>query len=297
MKSFFSLLLVFYLNTVLAFPTLAAKHMSSQKLGLHKKTEWQIVASFKFDTLCFLNILTGDPFYLDYYKDEYDQFAPKLTPLAQRALTKLKYEIKEKNHSIISASLSLYFSVTAAETLDEMLEVLIVFILFYSQPHGIKITGTRFLTHLSYPLSIVLNNAVHEMMHSPYSLARNHRLKLALDTLKADDFLMDKILHHNPDFGYNSFDGFIEEDCVQALEQIITEKFKMAKEAHQRWQENDDGMHVFAVALYSLMKQENYNQRRETFPSFLVRMIYSGKLSTGKIKPLYQTFYSTPSPY
>jgi len=168
-----------------------------------------------------------------------------------------------------------------------------VYMLLYSQPHGIKITGTRFLTDVAWPFAIVLRNAVHEMMHPPYDLANDEGLRNTLDLLKEDEFLMDKVLNHNPSFGYNSFEGFIEENCVQALEQIINEKLKIEKEAHQRWEESDDGMHVFAVALYSVMREENYNQKGELFRDFLVRMIRTGKLSPGKIKPIYDAFYQT----
>ncbi len=97
-----------------------------------------------------------------------------------------------------------------------------------------------------------MRNAIHEMMHPPFDLSRDRELKEALDGLRADAFLMDKVLNHNPSFGYNSFEGFIEEDSVQALEQVISEKFKVEVEARKRWKTNDDGMHVFAIALYSL---------------------------------------------
>ena len=43
-----------------------------------------------------------------------------------------------------------------------------VYLLAYSEPHGIRITGLRFLTHVSYPFGIVLHNAIHEPMHPPY---------------------------------------------------------------------------------------------------------------------------------
>jgi hypothetical protein len=107
--------------------------------------------------------------------------------------------------------------------------------------------------------------------------------------------LMDRVKNHNPSFGYNTFAGFIEEDSIQALEQIINEEFKTEVEAHRRWKENDDGMHVFAVALYSTMKSENFDGTRGKFREFLLRVIRSGKLSAGKIKPLYEAFYQTKS--
>jgi hypothetical protein len=129
-------------------------------------------------------------------------------------------------------------------------------------------------------------------MHPPFNLAHDHELKEALDSLRADAFLMDRINNHNSSFGYNSFEGFVEEDCVQALEQLINEKLRVEVEARRRWKENDDGMHVLAVALYSLMKHENYDGEKEDFREFLLRMIRSGKLETGKLKPLYRAFYA-----
>lgn len=166
-----------------------------------------------------------------------------------------------------------------------------VYMLYYSQPHGIKVTGTRFLTDTAWSFEIVLRNAVHEMMHPPYDLINDDELRNILFLLKDDEFLMDKVLNHNPSFGYNSFEGFIEENCVQALEQIINEKLEIEKDAHNRWKESDDGMHVFAVVLYNIMKEENYNNRGELFRDFLIRQIQTGKLSPGKIKQIHDTFY------
>lgn len=170
--------------------------------------------------------------------------------------------------------------------------VITIYLLYYSRPHGIKITGTRFITDVAYPFDIVMRNAVHEMMHPPFDLSKDSELKAALDGLRADAFLMDKVLNHNPSFGYNSFEGFIEEDSVQALEQVIAEKFKVETEARKRWKTNDDGMHVFAVALYSIMKEENFDGTRESFRDFLLRMIRSGKLKAGNIKQINDAFYS-----
>jgi hypothetical protein len=128
------------------------------------------------------------------------------------------------------------------------------------------------------------------MMHPPFDLARDRELREALNSLKADSFLMDAIKNHNPSFGYNSFDGFIEEDCVRALDQVASERLKIGRDARQRWKDEDDGMHVFSVALYSLMKQESFSQSQEPFREFLIRMIRTGKLAKGKIKTIYQDF-------
>jgi hypothetical protein len=165
-------------------------------------------------------------------------------------------------------------------------------ILYFSQPHGIRVTGLRFLTDASYPFKIVLRNAVHEPMHPPFDLAKDKELRDALDVLRNDEFLMDKVGNHNKSFGYNSFEGFVEEDCVQALEQLICEKLGVANEPHARWKKNDDGMHVLAVALYALMKTQNFNGEKEHFRSFLIRNIKNGQLAPGSIKTIVNSFYA-----
>lgn len=343
-------------------------------------TNWEIEPSFKYDLFCFMNIMTGDEFYLTYYQQEYDKYKDKLTPEVRDALKSIKKKIKDDGGNIVSAWLCLYFSATKDETTDELIntlndpvklknnfeqtpyfseegwklfesvksELLIVlnflkeinfekywtenilpkvevkrnefisevgkynvignveehlgfklpsnkitvYLLYYSQPHGIKITGTRFLTDIAWPFSILMRTASHEMMHPPFDIEKDTILKNTLSILKDDEYFMDKVLNHNTSFGYNSFEGFVEEDCVQALDQIINEKLGIAKDPRKRWIESDDGMHVLAISLYNIMKTENYNVRHEMFRDFLVRIVSEGKLSNGNIKKIYNEFYS-----
>jgi len=201
----------------------------------------------------------------------------------------------QKRLAAISGDLPKYNVIHA----DEMLlgaplasDRITVYMLYYCMPHGIKIVGTRFLTDAHYPFEIVVRNSAHEMLHPPYALSTDSTLQAAFATLKQDTFLMNRVEHHNPAFGYNDLDGFLEEDCVQAIEQMANESMGIAEEAHQRWKESDDGMHVFAVALYSVMKTEHYNAAHEHFRDFLVRMIRSGRLGAGNIRTLYDAFYA-----
>lgn len=331
---------------------------------MHTQTNWHIVPSFAFDTLCLLNTLTGDEFYREFYPDVYQHFLPLLTPPAQTALANLKRKVKDESGGIISAMLCLYFSAVEISTLDDLLSVLddpttlknnfsqtpyydpqewqlfesiggdlrvvlnflkainleqywhennlpniqtqiariepllpgynvveivekhlgfalasdiiTVYLLSFTQPHGIKIVGTAFLTDAAWPFKIVVRNAVHEMMHPPYTL--DDELKTALESLKSDEFLMDKILNHNPVWGYNSFEGYVEENCVRALDQYINEKFQIASDSVERWRTNDDGMHVLAAVLHDKMKQANFPQGDESFRSFLLNLLRSGGL-------------------
>ena len=115
---------IFYGLIISANWTGAVGEVPQGKTQLHATTNWRIEPSFKFDLLCFLNTLTGDSFYVEYYPNEYREFKPLLTPAAQAALADLKRKIKDENQGIISASLCLYFSATDDQTLDDMLKTL-----------------------------------------------------------------------------------------------------------------------------------------------------------------------------
>lgn len=343
-------------------------------------TNWEIHPSFKYDTFCFINIMTGDQFYLDQYQSEYDKFKNDLTPEVSQSLANLKKVIKENNGNIVSAWLCLYYSAVGAETLSEIKfsteniselkenfqkspyysdknwavfesvntdikivlnwldeikfekywneyiyskvsdtinsiknnlykynivgiteehlgqkltsDSITVYMLYYSRPHGIKITGTRFLTDIAWPFEILIRTASHEMMHPPFDLKNDTLLLSKIELLKNESFFMEKVLNHNPSFGYNSLEGFTEEDCVQALDQIINEKLGIATDPKKRWKESDDGMHVLAIALYNIMKEDSYNSENITFRDYLIKNIDNGKLLNGNIEKIYSEFYA-----
>jgi hypothetical protein len=349
--------------------------------SLHTTTEWAVTPSLKYDALCALNVLSGDPYYLEFYREDYNRLVPRLTAAEKNEFVTIKKIIKDQNKGIISANLALILSVEPGDSLDDVLAALgkpgeirerlqatpyytpsnfaeflrvrphviaairalqrigfeadwarnirpriaaratqlqaqltrynivplqeqalghrlagnriMVYLLYYSQPHGIKITGTRYLTHFEYPFEIVLHNAVHEMLHPPYSL-EDPATRRAVETLRSDEFLMDKVKRHNPSFGYNEFEGFVEEDCVQALEQSITQSLGLQDDEQAYWRQQDDSMHVLAIALYELMLRGRM-QPHESFPHFLQRMVFNGELSNPRLVQLNREFWAEPN--
>ncbi len=341
------------------------------------RTDWQVIPSFRYDTLCLLNTLTGDPFYVEFNQETYDHFKPLLTPEAEVALASLKRIIKDEGQSIISAMLSLNFSAVAGESLADMVHTLdnplpvqtglqqspyydekdwntflksrddlrtifhfletihfpdywqntirpqvekviqtiaaylanydvvsqlermigltlpsatiTVYVLNYTRPHGIKVIGQRFLTDASYRPEIALRTAVHEMLHPPYNLDADQPLREAIEGLQQDPFVQGKFSTHNPDFGYNTFTGYIEENCVRALDQLVNETFNIARNPQERWRDEDDGMHVFAAALYHTLKTQGFTGG---FRDFLLQSLQT-TLAPGKVKAVYDAFYAS----
>ena len=353
-------------------------HLFAETAPLHTSTDWQLKPSFKYDTLCLLNVLSGDPYYLHYYQAEYDHFHPLFTPEEQAAFAQLKHVIKDEGHGIVSAKLALYYSAVDDETLPEMIrtahdsaamqaalqktsywsadgwqnyesakpaleaalraldrvgfpaywaanakpkiekriaelspelpkyniipviesylgfplssQTIAVYLLAYSEPHGIRITGLRFLTHVSYPFSIVLHNAIHEPMHPPYH-ADDPKVREAIDLLGRDPLVIDKVQHHDSSFGYNTTAGYIEEDSVQALEQLVSEKFGVGRNACKYWQGQDGGMHVLAVAMYTGYKQAS-SPTPEPYSQWFTRAVQDGQLRGRQLEKAVQSFFS-----
>lgn len=349
--------------------------------AMHTGTDWRLEPSLKFDALCLLNALSGDPYYLEYYQAEYDRFKPQFTPKELAAFASLKKILKDEAGGIISANLALYFSATEDQTLDEMIRTakdsramesalqktsywdadgwkvyeharpdleqalralkrigfdhywqtdvkpkvdariaefstqlpryniipaiearlghplasnrIVVYLLTYSEPHGIRITGTRFLTHISYPLTIVLRNAIHEMMHPPYD-AHDSEIAATIQQLGKEPMLKQKIENHDRSFGYNSVEGYVEEDCVQSLEQIISEEFGVGRKPAEYWREQDGGIHVLAVALYARMKEDAARGQLPPFPQWLVAAVRSGRLRGAQLQAAVDQILATP---
>ena len=347
----------------------------------HVKTDWELKPSLKYDALCLLNALSGDPYYLHYYQSEYDHFHPLFTPDENQAFMNLKHIIKDEGQGIVSAKLSLYYSAVDDETLPELIrtahdstrlqaalkktpywdedgwknyekarpaleialraldrvgfaayweqfakpgverritdlapdlpkyniipvierylgfavpsETITVYLLAYSEPHGIRITGLRFLTHESYPFRIVLQNAIHEPMHPPYD-ANNPKVRHAIDLLSKDPFIEDKVKHHDPSWGYNTPEGYIEEDSVEALDQLVSEEVGGTRDARAYWKDHDGGMHVLAAAIYIEYKAA-YAKHPEPYSGWFVHAVEDGQLRGERLQDTVRNFFSSTS--
>lgn len=174
--------------------------------------------------------------------------------------------------------------------LDPSIEVIL---LWFSKPHGIRIQGQRFLTHVDYPDTIVLQNAAHEILHPPFSMD-GPAAKAALGVLAADPLLTRVIAEHNHDFGYNQLDGLLNEDAVQALEQIVSERLGFAGLAARRWAEADDGMHILAAGLYGLLKADGYDRTGGNLERWMMAAARSGKLAPAPLHAAAATVLEIP---
>lgn len=164
-----------------------------------------------------------------------------------------------------------------------------IYLLAYSEPHGTRVTGLRFLTHISYPFGIVLHNAIHESMHPPYHTS-DAAVRHAVDLLGRDPLIVDKVVHHDPSFGYNSMSGYIEEDSVEALEQIVSEEFGVGRNARIYWYTQDGGMHLLAPAIYVSYKRA-LRQHPQPYSQWFVDAVEAGHLRGSELRSTVRMFF------
>lgn len=338
--------------------------------ALHRSTAWTLAPSLKLDALCLLNALSGDPYYLSYYREEYEHFAALLPSEALEAARTLKRVMKDEGGGIVSARLTLLFSLLEGDGLPDLLRAvddaprleaalraspywsaddwrvyeatlrpalrvalraleragleaywrehalprlerrigelephlprfdvvpviearlgralpsgqITVYVLAWSEPHGIRVSGCRFITHVSYSFEIVLRTAIHEMMHPPYDATRPC-VAAAIRRLGGEPTLRRVLASHDRNYGYNSVAGYVEEDSVQALEAVLDERFGVGRDPRAYWKQQDGGMHVLALAIYRLLQRGDASNT--PYETWLCRAVNDGTLGAAALE-------------
>ncbi|MFY3744182.1 hypothetical protein ACOQFB_09750 [Anaeromyxobacter sp. Red801] len=166
-----------------------------------------------------------------------------------------------------------------------------VHVLAFARPHGIRIVGTRFLADVTFASDVMVRNAIHEMMHPPYDASRPE-LAQAVAALGADPLVRARVEHHDRSFGYNTVEGYVEEDVVEAMEAVIADQLGVGR-ADQAgyWRTHDDGMHVLAAALYvELRRAEAAAGGPVVVPAFLVDAVRRGDLTGEQLARTVEAF-------
>ena len=164
--------------------------------------------------------------------------------------------------------------------LDSTVEILVV---AFAQPYGIRILGQRFIAWYGWEGAIQLRIAAHEIFHPPYD-PDDTELNALLADLENDSWMQSIVEDHDPKFGYNSFDGIVNEDSTQALDQIVSERLGFARDAGRRWSHSDGGMHMLAAALYHAMLEDGFAESGGVYSDWLKSALMRGLLSPDSVR-------------
>lgn len=155
-------------------------------------------------------------------------------------------------------------------------------LLYFSEPHGVRVQGQHFLQSTAYGLTTTLRIAAHEMLHPPIDM-KGRVASAIMATLGKDELITRIVRDHDPRWGYTSLEGYLNEDICQALDQLISEALGAARNPADRWRKADDGMHVLAAGLYGLLRQDKWAETGGSIEAWLDRANASGRLSPASL--------------
>lgn len=160
-----------------------------------------------------------------------------------------------------------------------------IVLLQFSKPHGIKVQGQTFLQAADYDTATTVRIAAHEMLHPPVAMD-GPAATAALAALGRDPLITKIVREHDPQWGYTTLEGMLNEDLVQALDQLISEALGVARNPADRWRKSDDGMHVIAAGLYGLLRQDRWIDTGGSIEDWLARAVKDGRLSPTAFHPV-----------
>ncbi len=121
-----------------------------------------------------------------------------------------------------------------------------VYICSFARPHGMRITGKRFITDMTYPHESTLRIAIHEMFHPPYRL---DEVEEEAQALIDDPLFQESFRTKNPSFGYSTETSFLEENVVEAMELHVSRRAGLIADPLAYLREHDEGSHRLSVVL------------------------------------------------
>jgi hypothetical protein len=165
---------------------------------------------------------------------------------------------------------------------DPVIEVVL---LRWSKPHGVKVLGQTFLQSGDYNAATTVRIAAHEMLHPPFPMdgAAARAVKAVLER---DETIMRIIRDHDPQWGYTTLDGMLNEDVCQALDQLISEALGVARNPADRWRQSDDGMHVIAAGLYGLLRDDRWVETGGSIEQWIADAAARGRLAPATFHPV-----------
>jgi hypothetical protein len=158
-----------------------------------------------------------------------------------------------------------------------------LFLLYFSRPYGIRVTGQRFASHHSYPMYVQLRTAVHEMFHPPFERG-DYSVYERLRELTTDPWMQSILAGHDPAIGYNTFPELLDESATQALDQLIADRMGFDQGPGARWRKADGGMHMLAAAIYQMLVEDRFGETGGNFAAWFDLAIDRGLLAPKEVR-------------
>lgn len=163
--------------------------------------------------------------------------------------------------------------------------VINVVLLVWSKPHGVRVQNQTFLQSGDYDTATTVRIAAHEMLHPPFPMD-GPAARAALAVLERDALIVRIVREHNPQWGYTTLEGLLDEDICEALDQLISEALGVGRNPADRWRRADDGMHVIAAGLYGLLRDDRWVEAGGSIERWVADAAARGRLAPATLHPI-----------
>jgi len=164
-------------------------------------------------------------------------------------------------------------------TFDPEIEVVL---LQFCKPHGISVQGQTFLQAADWNTPITVRVAAHEMLHPPVPMD-GAAATAALAVLARDPLIPRIVREHDPQWGYTTLEGLLNEDMAQALDQLISEALGVGRNPADRWRKADDGIHVLAGAIYGMLRDDHWIDTGGSIEDWLAAAVKAGRFAPSRL--------------
>lgn len=163
--------------------------------------------------------------------------------------------------------------------------VINVVLLIWSKPHGVRVQNQTFLQSGDYDTATTVRIAAHEMLHPPFPMD-GPAARAAMAVLERDPLIMRIVREHNPQWGYTTLEGYLDEDICEALDQLISEALGVGRNPADRWRRADDGMHVLAAGIYGLLRADRWVETGGSIERWIADAAARGRLAPAILHPV-----------
>jgi len=144
-----------------------------------------------------------------------------------------------------------------------------VYLCSFAKPHGIKLCGNNIISDSSYTNETILSNVTHEVFHPAFNF---ETVKQHLNVLAEKSWVKEAYKNQNPNSGYYTIDGFIEEHIVEALGIYVLVNLGINIDPIEYFKIHDEGSHVISPHFYRFLCA-NEKESSQPFEEYFIQFV------------------------
>lgn len=158
-----------------------------------------------------------------------------------------------------------------------------LFLCALAAPYGIKISGNRYITDVSYGIDIIFGKALRELLQPTFD---HLALQEVLERLAVDPFIHLAFERKDPKYGHTEIKSYLKESILEAMALFITHKTGLEADPVGHLLQFNGGSFVFSVILLDYMQTYPKEPSIE-FSDYFLNLVE--KMPLGNLASAYQT--------